>query len=176
MANAILFKRDYTRPKVTGNGHNAVTVGDLPATHKSEFNTSTQITEANTMSFTNQIVAKPSPTNDGTRLIKIQDNGASDISFQVRGMLKVDSNDANIIKLINFAKEVQVEVSTSPHANDHKYGKFGLEYPNSSRLGFDPTPTAGLSIRSLILVHQPMGKVLNFEMALQFGGTYAALT
>ena len=111
MANAVLFKRDYTRPKVTGNGHNAVAVGSLPATHKIEFNTTTQITEANTMSFTNQIVAKPSPTNDGTRLIKIQDNGASDISFQVRGMLKVDSNDANIIKLINFAKEVQVEVS-----------------------------------------------------------------
>lgn len=176
MANAILFKRDYTRPKVTGNGHSAVSVASLPSSHKIEFNTTTQITEGNTMSFANQIVAKPSPTNDGTRLIKIQDNGANDISFQVRGYIKVDSNDANIIKLINFAKEVQVEVSSTPHANDHKYGKFGLEYPNSTRLGFDPIATAGLSIRSLILTHQPQGKVLNFEMALQFGGTYTALT
>jgi hypothetical protein len=170
MANAILFKRTKDNPK---SSH---TVAQLPASQKLEFNATTQITESNTMNFANQIVAKPSPTNDGTRLIKIQDNGASDISFQVRGYIKIDSNDTNIKKLINFAKEVQVEVSTSPHANDHKYGKFGLEYPNSSRLGFDPLPTAGLSIRSLVLAHQPQGKVLNFEMALQFGGTYTALT
>ena len=29
MANAILFKRDYTRPKVTGNGHSAVAIGEF---------------------------------------------------------------------------------------------------------------------------------------------------
>lgn len=173
MANAILFKRDYTRPKVTGNGHNAVAIGSLPSSHKIVFNTTTQIAETNSFTFTNQIVAKPSPTNDGTRLIKIQDNGASEINYQVRGYIKV-SNDDGIQQLINFAKEVQVE--TTPHLNDHIYGKFGLSYPNSTRLSFDPTPTAGLSIRNLVLTHQPLGKIVVFEMTLQFGGTYIALT
>jgi len=147
MANAILFKRTYTTPKSTSN-------------------------YANVFEYSNRIVAKPSPTNDGTRLIKIQDNGAERIGFDISGYLKI-SNDAGIKKLINFAKEVQVEVT--PNTNDHKYGKFGLDYPNSTRLGFDPTPSAGLSISTLELTHQPMGKIVAFKMRLEFGGTYILL-
>ena len=167
MANAILFKRTKDNPK---SSH---TVAQLPTAQKFQFDTTTQVIESNTFGYINRIVAKPSPTNDGTRLIKIQDNGAEDIRYDISGYIKV-SSDTNIKKLINFAKEVQVEVT--PHANDHKYGKFGLEYPNSTRLGFDPTPTAGLSIRSLELTHQPLGKIVNFKIGLQFGGTYIALT
>ena len=169
MANAILFKRTKDNPK------SSTTIANLPSAQKLEFDTSTQVIEANVMEYSNRIVSKPSPTNDGTRLIKIQDNGAESIGFDISGYLKI-SNDAGIKKLINFAKEVQVETTASPHANDHKYGKFGLEYPNSTRLGFDPTPSAGLSISTLELVHQPMGKIVAFKMRLEFGGTYIALT
>ena len=175
MANAILFKRTKDTP-LSGSTWNTVAklVAEEP-TQALEFNTSTAIIENNVMLYANRIVAKPSPTNDGTRLIKIQDNGAERIGFDVSGYLKV-SNDAGIKKLINFAKEVQVETTATPHANDHKYGKFGLYYPNSTRLGFDPTPSAGLSISTLELTHQPMGKIVAFKMRLEFGGTYIALT
>ena len=172
MANAILFKRTYTTPKSNSSYD---TVAELVAAYPAqalEFNTSTQVIESNVFEYSNRIVAKPSPTNDGTRLIKIQDNGAERIGFDISGYLKI-SNDAGIKKLINFAKEVQVEVT--PNTNDHKYGKFGLDYPNSTRLGFDPTPSAGLSISTLELTHQPMGKIVAFKMRLEFGGTYILL-
>ena len=174
MANAILFKRTKDTP-LSGSTWNTVAklVAEEP-TQALEFDTSTQVIEANVFEYSNRIVAKPSPTNDGTRLIKIQDNGADEIGFDISGYLKV-SNDAGIKKLINFASEVQVETSSTPHGNDHKYGKFGLYYPNSTRLGFDPTPSAGLSISTLELTHQPMGKIVAFKMRLEFGGTYIDL-
>ena len=188
MANAILFKRSVDTLKST------TTVANLNAANKVSFDTNISVLEANTMTFDNMITGKPSPTNDGTRLIKIQDNGISDINFSVDGYMQVYSSGStinpNIKKLINFAKEVQVENSATAHANDHKFGKFGLYYPNTgsatftghsgyteattSLMGFDPTPTAGLSINQLTIQHIPASKIIKISLRLQFGGTYLA--
>ena len=148
------------------------------------------------MTFDNMIVTKPSPTNDGTRLIKTQDNGAGDINYVVEGYMKVYSSgstvNTNISKLLNFTKEVQVENTSPSHTNDHKFGKFGLSYPNAgtatmtghsgysggeiptSLMGFDPTPTAGLTIASLLLTHKPTAKQIDIRLTLKLGGTYIA--
>ena len=186
MVNAILFKRSVSTLKSN------TTIANLDADDKVSFDTNTSVIEDNTMTFDNMITKKPSPTSDGTRLIKLQDNGISDISFTIDGFMKVYSSgstlNTNIKKLINFAKEVQVENSSTPNANDHKFGKFGLVYPNAgsatftghsgyseaatSLMGFDPTPTAGLSINQLQLTHVPASKIIKIRLQLQFGGTY----
>lgn len=166
MSNAVLF----FRTAIT----DSTSVNDLPAAQKIEFDTKDNIAQSIIRELHINIVKKASPTNDGTRIIKVQDNGIRSLDFPVPGHIKI-SDDANLKKLINFPLQRQV-------TDDFPFGIFGIEWPNAPRLGFDNnvgTPgnlpaTTGLCIESLPLEHRPTAKMIKFTINLTFGGTLVA--
>lgn len=166
MSNAVLF----FRTAVT----DSTSVNDLPAAQKIEFDTKDNIAQSIIRDLAINIVKKASPTNDGTRIIKVQDNGIRSLDFPVPGHIKI-SDDTNLKKLINFPLQRQV-------TDDFPFGIFGIFWPNAVRLGFDNnvgTPgnlpaTTGLCIESLPLEHRPTAKMIKFTINLTFGGTLVA--
>ena len=165
MSNAVLF----FRTEVTRN----TSVNDIPSAQKIEFDTKDNIAQSIIRDLAINIVKKASPTNDGTRIIKLQDNGIRSLDFPVPGHIKV-SDDANLKKLINFPLQRQIN-------DEFPFGIFGIEWPNATRLGFDnavdTTPaTTGLCIESLPLEHRPTAKMIKFTINLTFGGTLVEQT
>lgn len=152
----------------------STSVADLPDDQKIEFDTKDAIVQKITRDLNINIVKKASPTNDGTRIIKLQDNGIRSLDFPIPGHIKI-SEDEKLKKLINFPLQRQV-------TDDFPFGIFGIEWPNASRLGFDnnvgtpgnlPAKT-GLCIESLPLEHLPTAKMIKFTINLTFGGTLVA--
>jgi len=163
LSNAVLFFRtEVTR---------STSIASLPSAQKIEFDTKDNIAQSIIRDLHINIVKKSSPTNDGTRIIKVQDNGIRSLDFPVPGHIKI-SDDDNLKKLINFPLQRQV-------TDDFPFGIFGIFWPNAVRLGFDnaiaTTPaTTGLCIESLPLEHRPTAKMIKFTINLTFGGTLVA--
>lgn len=133
-----------------------------------EFNTFDKIVHGATRVHENNIVSKPSPTNDSTKKIKIIANGLKDLGLgDIRGYIAVNNTDG-FKKLINFPILEQVDAT-------HMFGIFGVDYPNASYFGLNPTATIGLTIRKMTLVHNPKAKIIEFIIDLQLGGTLVAV-
>lgn len=132
-----------------------------------EFNTKDKILEGATRTHENNLVAKPTPTNDATKKIKLIPNGLRDLGLDdIQGFITITDDDG-FKKLINFPILAQVDAT-------HEFGIFGLDYPNATRFNFNPTTTLGLSIKSIKLVHNPKAKIIEFTLSLQFAGTLIA--
>lgn len=167
MATATLFIRTVA----TKNTTLAVLKSTFPD-QVLEFNTPDKILEGNTRDHQNNIVAKPSPTNDGSKIIKIIPNGLKDLNLSnIQGHVKISNDDA-YKKIINFPIIPQFIDPEFP------FGRFGLDYPNATRHGIDPktatNATEGLTIKSLTSVHNAKAKIIEFTLNLQWGGTLVA--
>ncbi len=167
MANAMLYYRTITT--------RAIDVGfsdpnSLPAAQKLQFNISDNILSDISRQRSNNIVQKPSPTNDGTRITKLIDNGADNTGDISIGPCYVRlSNDDATIKVWNWINLLQVD-------SYHLFGRFGILFPNNSKYSLDPDNTAGFAIRAMPSKNMPVDKSTEFNIDLAHGGLVKDVT
>ena len=163
MANPILFRRtNATRQRIIMDPIN------LPDSQKFVFSAADDIVDKLEREYRNKITRKPAPTIDGTRLIKVTDNGIDDLVFTMGGYFSMDNADLNR-KFINWPQMRQVETAF------HLFGIFGLIFPNYTNWGFDPDNTAGLTINSISSVLNFEAKHVEFILTLGVGGNITQL-
>jgi hypothetical protein len=138
--------------------------------------------EALQFTYRNNVLDIPVPISDGTRKINKQENGLREIKMILKGRFKKPlsdagdpTNDAEIAKLILFAKTLQVNTV-------YPYGIIGFYSPNAPEFSLDPdattspsnTPaTKGYTIESWDLGFMtPRVMSYDFSVTLSFGGTW----
>ncbi len=143
------------------------TAGEGPAANAArtiEFNTETKHFAPISLSYENNIKQTPNPTNDGTRVINVTENGLLDANYPISGFIKL-SETTDVQKLLDFIKVLQINDALP-------FGRFGIEYPNAPLLGFEPSVTKGLSIGPVVLLHNAVDKSINFTYTMLFGGEF----
>jgi len=151
LANATLFF-------ATTNGD---TASSVPSTDKIVFNDTTKILQPIVLPTENNIKQIPNPTNDGSRIINVTENGLKVQNYKLIGHIKL--SEADHTKLKSFPIPQQI-------TTDLPFGIFGIDYPNASVLSFTPTLTKGLSIGPYTLTHNATNKALEFDFTMLFGG------
>lgn len=113
--------------------------------------------------YGNSIKQIQNPTNDGTRITNVTENGLRALTIPIKGHIKdTDVTDRN--KLTDLMIALQVSTALP-------FGRIGLDFPNQPRLSIRPTLTRGLSIADPCVVrYNSTGKVTEFEYTLFFGG------
>ena len=136
-----------------------------------KFTLPTEILEAVTMVYENNMKDSPVSEPDGIRRINKQDNGLSSIKYTLRGLFKDNATD--ITTLRNMAKRLQVESTTN--AGSLGFGIFGFFSDNTSIQPFniDPSSSQGLTINSFTISRSSQSpKSFDFSISMTFGGTY----
>lgn len=143
----------------------AVNSGDLvntvPASQKIEFTTKDRVLEPLENPYDNNIKQIPNPTNDGTRIINVTENGLKQYTYPLKGFIKL--SDPNVSKLFSFRALQQITTNLP-------FGRFGIDYPNAPDFSFTPLVTRGLSIGPANLKHNATNASVDFEYTLLFGG------
>ena len=136
-----------------------------------KFTLPTEILEAVTMVYENNMKDSPVSEPDGIRRINKQDNGLSSVKYTLRGLFKDNATD--ITTLRNMAKRLQVESTTN--AGSLGFGIFGFFSDNTSIQPFniDPSSSQGLTINSFTISRSSQSpKSFDFSISMTFGGTY----
>ena len=163
MANPVLFRRtNATRQGVIMDPIN------LPDSQKFVFSAADDIVDKLEREYRNKITRKPAPTIDGTRLIKVTDNGVDNVEFTMAGYFSMDNADLNK-KFYNWPQMRQVEPV------HHRFGIFGLIFPNYTTWGYDPDNTTGLTINAAPAILNFEARHVEFILTLGIGGTITQL-
>jgi len=136
-----------------------------------KFTLPTEILEAVTMVYENNMKDSPVSEPDGIRRINKQDNGLSSVKYTLRGLFKDNATD--ITTLRNMAKRLQVESTTN--AGSLGFGIFGFFSDNTSIQPFniDPSSSQGLTINSFTISRSSQSPAsFDFSISMTFGGTY----
>ena len=167
----------YPDPNVSESARNTF-VTNMEANHNTAPNTQilkftlpTEILEAVTMVYENNMKDSPVSEPDGVRRINKQDNGLSSVKYTLRGLFKDNATD--ITTLRNMAKRLQVESTTN--TDSLGFGIFGFFSDNTSIQPFnmDPTSAKGLTLNSFTITRSSQSpKSFDFSIAMTFGGTY----
>ena len=184
MADAFIYYRlksnntdnsqsNYPDPNTSTTARNTF-VTNMETNHSAQilrFTLPTEILEAVTMVYENNMKDSPVSEPDGIRRINKQDNGLSFIRYTFRGRFKDSATD--ITTLMNMAKKLQVESTTDSGALG--FGIFGFFTDNTIIKPFnvDPISTKGLTLKSFNITRsgqQP--KNFDFTIVMTFGGTY----
>jgi len=113
--------------------------------------------------YANSIKQIQNPTNDGTRIINVTENGLRGFTIPLKGFIK-DNQVADRDKLTDFLFELQISIPLP-------FGRFGLDFPNQPNLSIRPTTERGLSIADPVVVtYNAIAKQTDFEYMMFFGG------
>lgn len=143
---------------------NGDTAASVPDAQKIEFNNDSKVLEMPFFwDYANSIKQIQNPTNDGTRIINVTENGLRRFQIPLKGHIK-DSEVTDRNKLTDFLFELQISQALP-------FGRFGIDFPNQPRLSIRPTLTRGLSIADPVIVKfNATAKITEFEYMMFFGG------
>jgi len=157
---AVYFRTEATRSAVTPDPSN------LPASQILQFiTTGNTIVELVDNKYQNNVSIDPSSNPDGTKKVNLQDNGRLEDIVIVTG--KIDAVDTTFInKFKTFSRKLQIESSF------HRFGIFGLAYPEVTSYDLDPDNTVGYFIDTLQITTAGQKKnFVAFVLTLKTGGT-----
>ena len=163
----------YPDPNASESARNTF-VTNMETNHPTQilkFTLPTEILEAVTMVYENNMKDSPVSEPDGVRRINKQDNGLSSVKYTLRGLFKDNATD--ITTLRNMAKRLQVESTTN--TGSLGFVIFGFLSDNTSIQPFnmDPTSAKGLTLNSFTITRSSQSpKSFDFSIAMTFGGTY----
>jgi hypothetical protein len=184
MADAFIYYRlksnntdnsqsNYPDPNTSTTARNTF-VTNMETNHSAQilrFTLPTEILEAVTMVYENNMKDSPVSEPDGIRRINKQDNGLSSVKYTLKGLFKDNATD--ITTLRNMAKRLQVESTTN--AGSLGFGIFGFFSDNTSIQPFniDPNTSKGLTLNSFTISRTSQSPAsFDFNISMTFGGTY----
>jgi hypothetical protein len=115
--------------------------------------------------YQNNVSIDPATNPNGSKKVHLQDNGRLEDIIVITG--KIDSTDTTFInKFKTFSRKLQIEASF------HRFGIFGIAYPNTPSFDLDPNDTVGYFIDTLQLTTRGQAKgEVTFILTLKTGGT-----
>jgi len=136
----------------------------VPNSQKIQFNNDDIFLETPTFwDYANSIKQLQNPTNDGTRIMNVTENGLRRFQIPLKGFVK-DNQVADRDKLTDFLFELQISQALP-------FGVFGLDFPNQPNISIRPTVTRGLSIGDPVIIrYNSTAKMTEFEYMMFFGG------
>lgn len=157
MANAILFFIDANGDDVA----DAISAGQAL-----EFNNDTIVLhEQPELVYGNSIKQTPNPTNDGSRIINVTENGlrANNIPLSLH-IKRAETVAINLLKTMITVQQINPAL---------RFGRFGLAFPNSPEFfTFTPDNTFGYSIGDVSVKYNATAKQIDCKLTLLFGGKY----
>lgn len=135
--------------------------GSVSADDKIIFNSTTKILQPLETPFENNIKQTPNPTNDGSRIINVTENGLKGGSYELKGYIKIAEADHTKLKSFTIIQQITTALP---------FGRFGVDYPNADLLSLIPSDTLGLSFGPWSLKHNSTDKTIEFDFTLLFGG------
>lgn len=157
MANAILFFIDSNGQGVA----DAITAGQAL-----EFNNDTIVLhEQPELIYGNSIKQTPNPTNDGSRIINVTENGLRANNIPISLHIKSPETVAiNLLKTMITVQQINAAL---------RFGRFGMVFPNSPEFfSFTPDDTFGYSIGEVSVKYNSTAKQIDCKLTLLFGGKY----